>query len=329
VNPRDTLVFFATDPGYAFPAIAAIRAFRANGGCDELDVALLAIDFSDEALGRLQGVLAPSRVTVTPLKSRTFVPEGVRVESEDVVFKYLSLAALGRLVAWRHIPAHYTHALYIDADTWCVGDMRPLVDSMPHSGKLHAVPDPVHYVRGHIGNVGAAARRYVAGIGVPPDVTYFSSGVLWGEVSAWKVLGEEALAYYFAHQKVCHLMDQSALNAIARGRLTPMSQRWNASSQLRLWGAEQFLTPRLSHFTGPGKPWLGPVAPWEDFALRFDSLRADPAIAAFAPPKASPERVAQLHRRPVHGSLKAVTLDRIREARIRLEIRAYERAVPF
>lgn len=330
MQTSETLVFFAADPGYAFPVIAAIRSFRENGGCDDVDVALLAVDFPEDQLARIAAVLAPQRVAVTPVASTSFVPMGATVQSGNPAFEHLTDASLVRLVASRHVPDRYTHALYIDADCWCLGGIRELLQSPPRPGKLHAAPDPINFYKRHLGNVGSATRAYLAGIGLPLDRTYFNSGVLWGDVGAWRALGEKALAYYFAHPKACRLADQSALNAIGQdGGLAPMSLRWNGATQLRLWNAEAIIAPRISHFAGPGKPWLGSVAPWQDFALRFDALCEDPAIAAFAPAKALPEQIARIARHPRRGSLKAETLDRFREMRIRAAIRAWERAAPF
>jgi lipopolysaccharide biosynthesis glycosyltransferase len=328
VRPQDTLVFFAADPGYAFAMYAAATSFRQNSGCDDCDVMMFAVDFSAAQLDRLRALAAPWRISVEPMDSATFVPAGAAgVQSVDPAFHHLNIAALARLAAWRAIPDRYMQALYIDGDTWCAGSMVALVTQKARAGVLHATPDPLNFYMNNLGGNGARTRAYRAALGLAPSATYYSSGVLLGDLAAWRDLGEAALAYFFAHPEACRLFDQSALNGAVNDRLAPMSLRWNFTTQLRVWGLEKELAPRIVHFAGAAKPWLGPTPPWADYFPKFEALRANADAATFAPPHASVP-TAEVSGGPL-GSLKAMSLDRFRNAQAHTAILAAERNAPF
>lgn len=327
-GPRETLVFLAADPGYAFPMLAAARSFRNTSRCDDADVALFAVDFSAAQIDALRACAAPMRVTVMPLDSSTFVPTGARgVRSADAGFQHLTSAALARLAIWRHIPAHYEQALYIDGDTWCTGDLRPLLARRAAPGLLHATPDPLNYYKHHVGRTGATARAYLAGLGLPLEATYYSSGVLLGDRTAWREIGETALAYFLAHPQQCRLFDQSALNAACNTRLTPMSLKWNFTSQLRTWGLDAAIAPRLVHFAGAAKPWLAPTLPWPEFFAQYEALKGDPAWAPFLPARSASTAAAASA--PWWSAAKANTLDRWRAMATRRAILRAEAVAPF
>jgi lipopolysaccharide biosynthesis glycosyltransferase len=328
VRQQDTLVFFAADPGYAFAMYAAATSFRQNGGCDDCDVTMFAVDFGPQQLDRLRALAAPWRITVEPMNSAAFVPAGGEsVRSVDPAFHHLNIAALARLTAWRMIPDRYAQALYIDGDTWCTGRMDALVTRKARPGALHATPDPLNFYMNNLGGNGARTRAYRAALGLAPSATYYSSGVLLGDLAAWRDLGEAALAYFFANTEACRLFDQSALNGAVNDRLAPMSLRWNFTTQLRVWGLEEEIAPRIVHFAGAAKPWLGPTPPWADYFPKFEALRANADAAMFAPPHA-PVPTEEVSESPL-GSLKAMTLDRLRDAQARAGILAAERDAPF
>ena len=52
-------------------------------------------------------------------------------------------------------------------------------------------------------------------------------------------------------------------------RTSNMSPVWNFQTRFRSWGASRRLEPRILHFTGAAKPWLGDVTPWHDAAARL------------------------------------------------------------
>jgi lipopolysaccharide biosynthesis glycosyltransferase len=327
-GPRDTLVFLAADPGYAFPMLAAARSFRTASRCDDADVAMFAIDFSAAQLDALRACAAPMRVTVMPLQSSTFVPEAARgVRSADAGFQHLTTAALARLAIWRHIPAHYKQALYIDGDTWCTGDFRPLLGRRATPGVLHATPDPLNFFKRHVGHTGAATRAYLAGLGLPLEATYYSSGVLLGDRTAWREIGEAALAYFFAHAAQCRLFDQSALNGACNARLAPMSLKWNFTSQLRTWEMDAAIAPRLVHFAGAAKPWLAPTLPWPEFFAQYEALKGDAAWAPFLPARGA--SAAAPAPSPWWSAAKTNTLDRWRAIATRRAILRAEAFAPF
>lgn len=179
---------------------------------------------------------------------------------------HVAPAAIGRFLLPGLLPPEIDRILYLDGDTRVVGSLAPLLAQAIPQGSLAAADDALVLYRSDRSKNGRFTRSYLEGIGVPQDRGYFNSGVLLVGRQAWTDMAARALDYLLEHPDRCTYHDQSALNATvgpSRVRLSPI---WNFQTRFRSWGAPASLVPRILHFTGAAKPWMGDVAPWEDVA---------------------------------------------------------------
>lgn len=142
-------------------------------------------------------------------------------------------------------------ALYIDADAVVTCDLGELWAKELDDFLIAAARDEF------------IAPDEAARAGVDAD-SYFNSGVLLMNLDLWRSEGiaGEAMAMIEKDHSLT-LPDQTALNAICRGRVMLIERRWNlfAASVADLPVTE----PGIIHFTGIEKPWRRRDIPLFDF----------------------------------------------------------------
>lgn len=164
----------------------------------------------------------------------------------------------------------YDRVLYLDGDMVACADVSDLLDVELDGYYLAAVPDP-----GGIGLVrsrtDAALRAYWEQVLQMKDLeAYFNAGVL--------VLNLRTLRRDYPAERLLHIAterswqyhDQDVLNYVCReGGAKLLESAWNVltdcgahrHSPTGIW--ESYLraarTPRIVHYAGKRKPWIGPV----------------------------------------------------------------------
>ncbi len=187
---------------------------------------------------------------------------------------HVTPAAIGRFLLPGLLPPEIDRILYLDGDTMVVGSLDPLLAHVVPEGSLAAADDAVMLYRTDRSQNGRLTRDYFERIGVPEDRGYFNSGVLLVGRQTWTGMAARALDYLLAHPDRCTFHDQSALNATVGAARVTLSPIWNFQTRFRSWGAPATLEPRILHFTGAAKPWMGSVMPWQDVSA---TLAADSA----------------------------------------------------
>jgi len=322
--PR-TLVIYAGDASYAHPMLVSARSLRANASAD-FDIWIFAADYPPELLGRTALAAEGFGARVVPLSSADYLRfDPTRFRTEPA-FAHLKPAVLSRLVTGPHIPAAYDQVLYLDGDTHCVGDIAPLLRFRVPKGRLLGCPDSINYYKHDAGPYAARRRALMGEWGLSVDDTWYNTGVLMAERETWSERGAAALAYFVENVDICRFPVDGSTNATARGLWLPISCRWNFMAPMRLWGLDQAVKPALYHFTGREKPWLGRIAPWQDFWPRYAELRAEAAIGALAGPLAGSPEVAEMNWRRTLARLKEHLLHRRRAERSRAALLESEKA---
>ena len=184
------------------------------------------------------------------------------------VSRHISSAAYLRLHLDDIFDRTWQRVFYLDADTWVMAPLRPLLRADLEGRVLGAITEPRF-----------APERLL----MKPGSRYFNSGVLLFE---WPLLlssGLLAQARRFAVENahLCDGHDQDVLNKAFEGAWTPLLLRWNFGhiSAKRLPRERPF----IKHYTERHKPW-GPKklpfwiadafrywyilrrSPWSDFA---------------------------------------------------------------
>ena len=324
-DQKQTLVIYAGDIGYAAPMLVSARSLLKGAKRQNFDVMLFAVDFPNDRLTAYVALAAQYGIEVVPLDSRTFLGETPAEFKSDKRFDYINAVCLARLATGPHIPSAYARVLYVDGDTYCAGDVSELAAYSVKSGEIMAASDGMNFWKHDDGPFAADSRGYLAGIGLSLDETYYNSGVLYADRATWQALGPEVLRFYMERTDICRYHDQSALNVVARKELRPLSLKWNYMAEMRMWGLDAAIGPRLYHFGGPEKPWRGEISPWRDFAAIFADAMGEPDIRPFAPPRASAAAARKMNRHLLIWRLKASTVHRGRRARARRAVAESEK----
>ncbi len=159
-------------------------------------------------------------------------------------------SAYARLLIPELLP-NESKALYIDADAVVTCGLGELWEKELGNFLIAAARDEF------------IAADEAARAGVNAD-SYFNSGVLLMNLDLWRSehVASEAMATIEKDRRLT-LPDQTALNAICRGRVMLIDRRWNlfAASVVELPITE----PGIIHFTGVEKPWQRCDIPLFDF----------------------------------------------------------------
>lgn len=182
--------------------------------------------------------------------------------------------------------------LYLDGDLIARESVRPLWQKDLGDNYLAAVTNV--FQRDHV--------HRPADLGLPPDQSYFNSGVLLMNLELMRREGCTAALVDWAHGHWEKLAwpEQDALNVVLGGRRVELRPRWNCMNSILLfpWSADVFgaeaveearRNPAIRHFEGPSvnKPWHYMCerdmrqlyfahrrhTPWPEYALEGTTLR--------------------------------------------------------
>lgn len=246
---------------------------------------LLTKDPSGPGISRLIALAAAKGIT---LKVH---PVDMAAVGELPTFHYNQISYL-RILA-PHIVNAVSELLYLDADV--------------------LVRDSLHTVFGSTGNTPVAAVREYGCIDLQDGYRYLefapeearrpyvNAGLLLINVPEWKrlELTSRMLEFLHTHKATLHNGDQDAVNAVLRGNLVLLDDRWNVQTEAFAWldsvgwpkERADLLLKRstleknagLVHFIGVGKPWeqflIAPYASEYRRAL-FDSGWIEPSRIA-------------------------------------------------
>jgi len=176
-----------------------------------------------------------------------------------------SVAVYGRLMIASVLPNTCERAIYLDADCIVTSDLSQLwtVDISKHL--IAGVKDD-------------PARRFEIrkhGLRGHPD--YVNSGVMLVNLGAWreKKFVETTLSYIRGHSVLAHV-DQTAINAIAEGRIKIISEAWNFMFGHMSSTRNPPIRPRIVHYAGPCRPWLHSDAMFASIYLHHRNLTPYP-----------------------------------------------------
>jgi lipopolysaccharide biosynthesis glycosyltransferase len=150
--------------------------------------------------------------------------------------------------------------LYLDCDLIVVDSLRPLWETRLDGHLVAAVQNVIE---------ASLVTRHHA-LGIPPDQTYFNSGVLLMNLERMRRerSHERVLEHARAHGDKLIWVDQDSLNLVFGSRCLFLHPRWNTQTSMFYWPeaeavlgkqrvAEALADPAIVHFEGPdlSKPW--------------------------------------------------------------------------
>jgi lipopolysaccharide biosynthesis glycosyltransferase len=256
-------IVFSCDLGYLFPSLVVGKQAVDNAPLG-VDVRLIldADSLPDSTVERIfqeTGV----RVSLAGPAVRAQIAS-VRPHNSVVAGSYLSRSALLRLFLPEFLGDAYDRILYLDGDMQVLKPLAPLFAIPAPAGHflvvkdwvaLHASPDmPGHErERAHLTSLGLPEKHWGG---------YFNSGMMLGDLAAWRSVAAPALAFYQRYPERCLYFDQCALNAVAYDRIKHVSARWNFLRSHMTLPDYRALDPAIIHFASRPKPWDGGIAPW-------------------------------------------------------------------
>jgi UDP-glucose:(glucosyl)LPS alpha-1,3-glucosyltransferase len=182
-----------------------------------------------------------------------------------VVSAHLSRASYTRVFFGEIMPPAIDRLVYLDVDLVCRGPIGALW-SVDLGAAVAAVARDCATGTGPAGDLAAAARmarnRHARRIGLPEDDGYFNTGVMLIDVWRWRAEQVATAAARWTKDNAARieLADQDPLNAVLRGRVAWLDDRWNC---LAPWAwREPAADVNILHFAGPDKPWHADYAGW-------------------------------------------------------------------
>ena len=314
---RKTLVIYAGDAAYAYPMLVSARSVREHATDPSFDIWIFAADYTPEQFDAAAAIAETIRVKVVPMASKDYIRFDLARYRTDRDFAHLKPSVLSRLVTGQAIPEEYDQVLYLDGDTFCTGDLSPLVNFDVPPRRLLAVADAVNYFKYDTGPYATEYRAFMRQIGVDVDSTWYNTGVMMADRATWAERGAAALSFFVENIDICKFPVDGSTNATAKDHWAPISSRWNFMAPMRMWGCDAEINPAFYHFTGKEKPWLGEMSPWRDFWPRYEAIRQERPIGALAGPLAKPADIAAANRHRALGRLTESTVHCLRTARAR------------
>jgi lipopolysaccharide biosynthesis glycosyltransferase len=266
----DSAIIFVTDLDFALPTLASALEVRRRVPPDRADVRIVATNIPADAFARMADFAAPHGIQLDHLSFDRFSGFDHRAFNKT----HVPIAALGRFFMLDVVPDIYARILYLDGDTWPVGDPLKLLEAPLPKGFIGAAEDRYYFRRHELGRVGRQTRAYFDGLGIDHDAGYFSSGVLLADTKTWRDICADAFAFFINNTSRCLYHDQSALNAVAKDRWVRLAPQWNFATSYSEWGMKCRMPPQILHFAGGEKPWTVPFHPYHETYLKaFAPLR--------------------------------------------------------
>lgn len=255
-------ILYASNDGYAGHLAASLYSLLDNNRqIRELTVYLLSAGMCRRYQKRLSA-LAESfgrRLYVTELGDlRARFPYEVDTRGFDI-------SAMARLFAPEALPEDVRRILYLDCDTIVCGPVGELYRTPLRGGLAGMVMEPTVY---------APMKE---AIGMAAEEAYFNSGVILMDLEAWRRerILERLLVFYGEHSGSLFACDQDTLNGVLRGRIRPLSPRYNFFTNYRYFhyrtlcrlcpayrqvGRREFVrarrAPVIIHYLGDERPWI-------------------------------------------------------------------------
>ena len=264
MDPATVVVVASVDEAYVMPLAVMIRSALENlRPGTALELFVLEDSTTPESRRR-----AERSWDGFPIRVRWITPDKEKIEGRLQDRGHAGVpATYFRLLVGDLLPSEVRKAIYLDVDMIVSGDLGQLWDLELEGHLALAVPDAYFdlYHRARLEAVALSGESPVA------LDCYFNAGVLVVDVEGWRkeAVGPRALAIAERHNDALTFHDQDALNLVLRGRWGALAAAWNFHELfdgLMYWDrrqyrredvAEAFRNPKIIHFIGPTKPWMG------------------------------------------------------------------------
>jgi lipopolysaccharide biosynthesis glycosyltransferase len=267
----DCTICYVSDLGFMLPTLVSANSVRKFIAPHQADIVIFTVGVDADKILEIGALMQPSGIRVQSIDAHVFES----IDQGRLSATHTNLATFGRFFMEGLLPAACRRIVYLDGDVLCTRSPAQLVEAVVPEGRFAAADDAISYRRNLA--VGSTAKRhsaYFSRLGLDPAAGYFNAGVFAVSRATWKIVADEAYRYFLANTDRCIHFDQSALNAIMGGRRLRLSAKWNLQTQLRIWGVDNRVEPRVYHFNRNPKPWMGACDPWAEMHQRYQDMMA-------------------------------------------------------
>ena len=258
-SARIAKVFYTTDAGFAVPTLASIESLRRWPSGRAAAVSVVLLGMSEAQIDAFERRSADLNVELHCISAEALA----EFDNENFHQTHVPYSTLARFLTPQFISkAELCDILYIDGDTWFVQDPQELLEIHAPEAGLLACEDQSDFYWNDIGSTGRTVRAYFNDISVRSSNGYFNAGVIKCRSNEWHRISSECLSYLKQNMRLCRYHDQSALNAVAGPSRVRLSPVWNFQTPYWRWGLDGIAQPKLLHFVGGYKPWMGFMTAW-------------------------------------------------------------------
>jgi lipopolysaccharide biosynthesis glycosyltransferase len=255
---RATEVFYITDAGFAVPTLVSIESLRRWRPPPNLRINVVLLDMSQERVDAFAGIAQDLSIQIHSLRTDALAS----LNDERFNPTHVPLATVARFLIPEFFRSEDYDILYVDGDTLFVQDPGELLDLPAPEIGLLAAEDQSYFYANDYGKTGKNIRSYFANIGVKAKQGYFNAGVLKFRTRQWIKISKDCLTFLEDNLSICQYHDQSSLNAIVGNKRVRLSPIWNFKPSYWNWGVSEIAEPKLLHFVGGDKPWMGNLRVW-------------------------------------------------------------------
>lgn len=255
---RATEVFYITDAGFAVPTLVSIESLRRWRPARNLRINVVLLDINQERVEAFADLAQDLSLQIHSLRTNALAS----LDNESFNPTHVPLATLARFLIPEFFRNEDYDILYVDGDTLFVQDPGELLDFPAPEIGLLAAEDQSYFYANDYGKTGKNIRAYFANIGVKAKQGYFNAGVLKFRTREWITISKDCLTFLEDNLSICQYHDQSSLNAIVGSKRVRLSPIWNFKPSYWNWGVSEITEPKLLHFVGGDKPWMGKLEIW-------------------------------------------------------------------
>ena len=320
---NDRLVFFSTDKGFLVPTLtAALQVASQDAVTSVADIIVFLVNFAPLQSSQIRNAFAGTKLIFLDLDLSTLLPSSSNFFHQT----HVPITTMARLFTFHGIPSQYEHIVYLDGDIQVVGDLSPLVSFDVRPGMILAANDQVFLCEARFGAAGRfwkTLRHYLADLQLDDPKAYFNAGVLACRRTTWATISQDAMSYFTQHSQKCIFHDQSALNAVCKGKRLVLNPIYNMISNFMVLKTNDCLKPSLIHFTGANKPWHDNVPEWQEpFRGPYERLlERFPLLHAYRPSRDNKTERDRKAATTWRGVLIQTWYDRLKGERLRRYLR--------
>ncbi len=255
---RTTEVFYITNAPFVIPTLVSIESLRRWKSARNLQINLVLLDMNKHQVDDLSRLAQDLHLQIHSLRTDALASFG----NDKFNVTHVPLATLARFLIAEFFDEEGTDILYVDGDTLFVQDPSELLNIPAPEIGLLAAEDQSYFYANDYGKTGKNIRSYFTNIGVNAKQGYFNAGLMKFRAREWVKISKECLSFLENNLSICQHHDQSALNAVVGSKRIRLSPIWNFKPSYWNWGVSKIAAPKLLHFVGGDKPWMGKLEAW-------------------------------------------------------------------